>query len=120
MRLIRFGSPGNEKPGVQLDDGSKVDVSSFGEDYDEHFFGTDGNERLGAWLKANAGCALISESVRLGPPLSRPSKIVFVGLNYAQHAAERGMTIPKEPVLFFKSTSAIVGPNDDLILPNTK
>jgi 2-keto-4-pentenoate hydratase/2-oxohepta-3-ene-1,7-dioic acid hydratase in catechol pathway len=55
--------------------------------------------------------------MRLGAPLVRPSKIVCVGLNYAQHAAESGLGVPKEPVLFFKATSAMVGPNDDLIIP---
>ena len=118
MKLIRFGEVGNEKPGVQLENGSRIDVSGFGEDYDENFFGTDGIERLASWLEKNKGnCPVVSENERLGPPLKRPSKIVCVGLNYAQHAAESGMAIPKEPVLFFKATSAIVGPNDDVIIP---
>ena len=118
MKLIRFGIAGNEKPGVQLEDGSRIDVSGFGEDYDEHFFGTDGLARLANWLDSNLNnCPKVSDDIRLGPPLTRPSKIVCVGLNYAKHAAESGMAIPKEPVLFFKSTSAIVGPNDDLIIP---
>ena len=118
MKLIRFGSLGNEKPGVQLEDGSRIDVSNFGEDYDEHFFGTEGITRLASWLKTNSTkCPKIAKDERLGPPMTRPSKIVCVGLNYAQHAAEAGMTVPKEPVLFFKSTSAIVGPNDDLVIP---
>lgn len=118
MKLIRFGAPGSERPGVQLEDGSKIDVSGFGEDYNEHFFGTEGIERLKDWLKANgSNCPKVTDGVRLGPPLARPSKIVCVGLNYAQHAAESGMAIPKEPVLFFKATSAMVGPNDDLVIP---
>lgn len=118
MKLIRFGTIGSEKPGLQLEDGSRIDVSAFGEDYDEHFFGTDGTARLKTWLQGNSeSCHSVSSDVRLGPPLVRPSKIVCVGLNYAQHAAEAGMTVPKEPVLFFKATSAIVGPNDDLIIP---
>ncbi|MGB6151936.1 MAG: fumarylacetoacetate hydrolase family protein [Pricia sp.] len=118
MKLIRFGAPGSERPGVQLEDGSKIDVSKFGEDYNEHFFGTEGIERLNDWLKTNADdCPKIDEDIRLGAPLVRPSKIVCVGLNYAQHASESGMAIPKEPVLFFKATSAMVGPNDDLIIP---
>lgn len=118
MKLIRFGSFGNEKPGVQLEDGSQIDVSSFGEDYNEHFFGTDGIARLASWLETNStNCPKIAKGERLGPPMTRPSKIVCVGLNYAQHAAEAGMTVPKEPVLFFKATSAIVGPNDDLVIP---
>ncbi len=118
MKLIRFGNNGTEKPGLQLEDGSRIDVSAFGEDYDENFFGNDGIGRLGKWLESNKdSCSEISNAVRLGPPMVRPSKIVCVGLNYAKHAAEAGMNTPKEPVLFFKSTSAMVGPNDDLIIP---
>ncbi len=118
MKLIRFGTIGNENPGVQLANGLRIDVSAFGEDFDEHFFGTEGVERLNAWLRNNQeNCPEIDHSIRLGSPLVRPSKLVCVGLNYAQHAAESGMAIPTEPVLFFKATSAIVGPNDDLIIP---
>lgn len=118
MKLIRFGSIGAEKPGVQLDNGTRLDVSEFISDYTEEFFGGDGIARLKEWLNKNQeNCPVVSDDVRLGPPLARPSKIVCVGLNYAKHAAESGMAIPKEPVLFFKSTSAIVGPNDDLIIP---
>ncbi len=118
MKLIRFGTAGNEKPGIQLIDGTWLDVSAFGEDYDEDFFGDEGVRRLEAWLKKNQDkCPKVNKETRLGPPLARPSKIVCVGLNYAQHAAESGMAVPKEPVLFFKATSAIVGPNDDLIIP---
>jgi len=118
MKLIRFGEVGSEKPGVQLADGTRIDVSAFGQDYNEAFFGGDGLDRLNTWLKGNTfNCPTISDNVRLGAPLVRPSKIVCVGLNYAQHAAESGMAVPKEPVLFFKATSAIVGPNDDLIIP---
>jgi len=118
MKLLRFGAVGSEKPGLQLEDGSRIDVSGFGEDYNEGFFGTGGIERLETWLSTNLeNCPKVSNDERLGPPLTRPSKIVCVGLNYAQHAAEAGMTVPKEPVLFFKATSAIVGPNDDIIIP---
>lgn len=118
MKLIRFGSYGKEKPGIQLENGSRIDVSAFGEDYNEYFFGTDGIERLSSWLERNRDDSpIISKNERLGSPLVRPSKIVCVGLNYAKHAAESGMEVPKEPVLFFKATSAIVGPNDDLIIP---
>ncbi len=118
MKLIRFGTVGKEKPGVQLENGSRIDISEFGEDYTESFFGGDGLDRLQNWLEANEkNCPKISDNERLGPPMTRPSKMVCVGLNYAQHAAESGMAVPKEPVLFFKATSAIVGPNDDLIIP---
>ncbi|WP_289063936.1 fumarylacetoacetate hydrolase family protein [uncultured Zobellia sp.] len=118
MKLIRFGSIGNEKPGVQLDNGTRLDVSGFVSDYNEDFFGGDGIEKLSNWLSENEkNCPEVPNDVRLDSPLVRPSKIVCVGLNYAKHAAESGMAIPKEPVLFFKSTSAIVGPNDDVIIP---
>ena len=118
MKLIRFGEPGKERPGIQTTNGTRIDVSDFGEDYSESFFETNGLERLREWLKNNQpNCPTVTDETRLGPPLIRPSKLVCVGLNYAQHAAESGMSIPKEPVLFFKSTSAIVGPNDDLIIP---
>ena len=118
MKLIRFGEIGSEQPGVQLEDGIRINVSNFGEDYNENFFGTEGIKRLSNWLIDNEkNCPIIDNNIRLASPLMRPSKIVCVGLNYAQHAAESGMGVPKEPVLFFKATSAIVGPNDDLIIP---
>lgn len=118
MKLIRFGEVNNEKPGVQLANGTKLDVSAFGTDYNEDFFGNNGIEKLKTWLETNEkNCPEVDDNVRLGAPLTRPSKIVCIGLNYAQHAAEAGMEVPKEPVLFFKSTSAIVGPNDDIIIP---
>ncbi len=118
MKLIRFGAVGEEKPGIQLNSSDWIDTSDFGEDYTESFFETDGINRLRKWLILNEkSCPKVSSNVRLGAPLLRPSKIVCVGLNYAQHAAESGMGVPKEPVLFFKATSAIVGPNDDLTIP---
>ncbi|MAU15128.1 MAG: ureidoglycolate lyase [Muricauda sp.] len=118
MKLIRFGKKGKESPGIQLEDGTRIDISAFGEDYDEDFFGTDGITRLGHWLERNGDeSPIIPQNERLGPPLVRPSKIICVGLNYAKHASESGMEVPKEPVLFFKATSAIVGPNDDVVIP---
>lgn len=117
MKLIRFGNVGNEKPGV-LVGGRRVDVTAFGSDYDESFFGGDGIERLTHWLAQNIDSApTVSDSVRLGPCIARPSKIVCVGLNYADHAKESGVDVPKEPILFFKATSSIVGPNDNLVIP---
>lgn len=118
MKLLRFGKPENEKPGVQLPDGQKIDVSAFCSDYDETFFGTDGITRLQEWLsKHQDECPKISDAARLGSPLARPSKIVCVGLNYAKHAQESGMEVPSEPVLFFKASSAVIGPFDHVVLP---
>lgn len=118
MRLIRFGERGKEKPGLLLEDGSRIDVSDFCQDYDEAFFAGNGLKKLSAWLKdRRQECPGVDNDIRLGPPVSRPSKLICIGLNYANHAAESGMDVPKEPVIFFKATSAIVGPNDDLIIP---
>lgn len=118
MKLIRFGTPGNEKPGLQLDDGRRIDASGFGSDYDETFFGGDGLDRLKAWADANADSApTVDAAVRLGPCVARPSKLICIGLNYRDHAEEAGMPIPKEPIVFFKATSALVGPNDAVVIP---
>ena len=118
MKLIRFGEKNKEKPGIQLDDDQRIDVSSFIDDYDENFFYKIGIKKLRSWLNKNKEkCPIIDNNIRIGPPISRPSKIVCVGLNYAKHAAESGMKIPDEPVLFFKSSSAITGPYDPIIIP---
>jgi 2,4-didehydro-3-deoxy-L-rhamnonate hydrolase len=118
MKLIRFGTAGEETPGVELADGRRVDVSAFGEDYDEAFFGSDGPARLERWLAENASrTRVVGEEVRLGPPVKRPGKIICIGLNFRDHAAESNMPIPPEPIIFFKATSAITGPNDDVIIP---
>src|SRR5689334_13994059 len=118
MRLIRHGAPGREKPGVFLRDGTRLDVSAFGFDYDEDFFARDGLEELSRWLKSDrAPAPEVPASARLGPPICRPSKIVCIGLNYRDHAAESRMELPAEPVIFFKSTTSVVGPNDDVVIP---
>lgn len=118
MKLIRFGEPGREKPAVLLKDGSRIDASAFGADYDEVFFGSGGLTELDSWLSKNASSASrVASSVRLGPPVCRPSKIVCIGLNYRDHAAETKAQPPKEPVLFFKATTSLVGPNDALVIP---
>jgi 2-keto-4-pentenoate hydratase/2-oxohepta-3-ene-1,7-dioic acid hydratase in catechol pathway len=121
MKLIRFGKPGAEKPGVLLDDQTRLDVSSFVSDYDEEFFGSGGLARLRQKLMNGHVSTQyrVSPLERLGPPIRRPSKIVCVGLNYRDHAAESGMQLPSEPVLFFKATSALVGPNDTLVIPRS-
>src|SRR5256885_1373978 len=120
MKLIRFGEPGRERPGVMFPDGRRMAASGVGggADYDEAFFGWGGLERLARWL-ADAGAAapVVADDLRLGPPICRPSKIVCVGLNYRDHARESGMAVPEEPVLFFQATPPITGPNADVIIP---
>jgi 2,4-diketo-3-deoxy-L-fuconate hydrolase len=118
MKLIRFGAFEQEKPGVQLEDGTRIDVSAFGADYNEDFFKSGGLENLKNWLAANQStCPIVSNETRLGSCVARPSKIICIGLNYAKHAAESGANIPLEPVVFFKSTTALCGPNDEVIIP---
>ncbi len=118
MKLIRFGDLGQEKPGALLEDGTRIDVSALGSDYDESFFVNGGLAKLDAWLRKNRSSApRIAPSVRLGSPVCRPSKIVCIGLNFRDHAAESKMELPKEPVIFFKSTTSLVGPNDALVIP---
>ncbi len=115
MKLIRFGEAGNEKTGVIINN-KRYDTSAFGEDYDERFFETDGLKRLEQFI-SNSNLLQVSDDIRLGCPIGRPSKIVCIGLNYSDHARETNATPPPEPVIFLKSTTAIVGPNDDIIIP---
>jgi 2,4-didehydro-3-deoxy-L-rhamnonate hydrolase len=118
MKLVRHGDIGRERPGLLLSDGARVDASGFGEDYSEQFFESDGIARLSRWASANAAEApRVPSSVRWAAPICRPSKIVCIGLNYRDHARETGAATPKEPIVFLKATSAMVGPNDDLVLP---
>lgn len=118
MKLIRFGERGKEKPGLLLKDGSGIDASALGSDYDEAFFASGGLKNLTSWLRKNESNApRVPESARLGCPICRPSKIVCIGLNYRDHAAETKAEPPKEPVLFFKATTSLVGPNDALVRP---
>jgi 2,4-didehydro-3-deoxy-L-rhamnonate hydrolase len=118
MKLIRYGEKDKERPGVLLPDGTHLDVSAFGSDYDEDFFGNNGLESLRNWLDQNSSSVLkVPAGVRLGPPICRPSKIVCIGLNFRDHAKETGAEIPREPVIFFKASTALVGSNDPLVIP---
>jgi 2,4-didehydro-3-deoxy-L-rhamnonate hydrolase len=122
MKLIRFGEPGKERPGLLLSDGTRIDTSGFRPNgvfaYDEEFFASDGLAQLRQWIASHVKAAPgVAPSVRLGPPSGRPSKIVCIGLNFRDHAAESWMELPKEPVIFFESTTSLVGPNDPLVIP---
>lgn len=117
MKLIRFGNAGAEKPGVVLDD-QYYDVAALGEDYNEQFFATNGLERLAQFVASKKdSLPRVAEGVRLGAPIARPSKIVCIGLNYADHAKETNTQPPAEPIIFMKATSALCGPNDDTVIP---
>ncbi len=120
MRLVRFGERGKERPGIWMGDGRILDVRALAfhiEDYNEHFFANDGLAQLEV-LIADPGAVFVDAAdVRLGPPIARPSKIICVGANYADHAKEFGHAIPNEPILFSKATTAIIGPHDPIVLP---
>ena len=117
MKLIRYGESGKEKIGVNIA-GKNYDVSAFGGDYNEQFFATDGLVKLQEYVANNRELLVeIPETVRLGSPFARPSKIVCIGLNYKDHAEETGAKIPEEPIIFMKSTTALVGPNDQVMIP---
>ena len=115
MKLIRFGLPGQEKPGVYMND-DYYDASAFNEDYNEKFFATDGLSRLKEFVAAN-NLKKIPAGIRIGAPVARPSKIVCIGLNYADHAKETGAPLPPEPVVFMKASSSLVGPFDTVTIP---
>jgi len=120
MKLFRFGNPGNELPGLLDDQGIHWDVSAFKKDYDPSFFGSNGIRELLQWFRVNQqNCRQLSKVERFAPPLVNSSKIICIGLNFSDHAAESNMTLPAEPVVFFKSTTAITGPNDPITIPKT-
>lgn len=117
MKLIRYIENNKERTGVVIND-QMFDTNNFGEDYNEHFFATDGLKRLQDYLHANKeNLQPILEGAVLASPVARPSKIVCIGLNYADHAKETGAATPPEPVIFLKSTTAICGPNDNIVIP---
>jgi 2-keto-4-pentenoate hydratase/2-oxohepta-3-ene-1,7-dioic acid hydratase in catechol pathway len=117
MKLIRWINGNKTSTGVIINE-EFFDTSSFGEDYNEQFFESEGLDRLQKFVESNNGnLPKLSKDIRLASPVARPSKIVCIGLNYADHAKETNAQIPKEPIIFFKSTTALIGPNDDVIIP---
>jgi 2-keto-4-pentenoate hydratase/2-oxohepta-3-ene-1,7-dioic acid hydratase in catechol pathway len=118
MHLVRFGPYRREKPGVLLSDGSRRDCSSIVRDYDAAFWGSPDAVALARALTEH-GQALprVPESERWGAPITRPGKLICVGLNYSDHARESGMEVPAEPLLFMKATNTVVGPFDDILIP---
>ena len=119
MYLMRIGQPGSEKPIVRLDDETYVDVSDLATDFDEAFFGSGGIERIKPIVqqRTDAGQVARFAGERIGAPFARPHQILCIGLNYSDHAAETGQTVPDEPILFTKSPNTLIGPNDDVRIP---
>ncbi|MEQ8714157.1 MAG: fumarylacetoacetate hydrolase family protein [Cyclobacteriaceae bacterium] len=118
MKLIRFGNAGEEKPGIELNDGVRKDLSGLVKDFDREFLAQGGLEKVREIVdKGLNQLPTVDNKIRLGTPIKDPSKIICVGLNYADHAKEAGMDIPKEPILFFKATTSLCGPNDPMTIP---
>ena len=116
MKLIRFGQEGNEKPGIIVND-IWYDVSGIVTDYNEAFFANNDIKKLQDALAAGTLFPVVDPTTRLGSVVARPSKIICIGLNYVDHCLETNAPIPTEPVLFFKSTTALCGPNDNVVIP---
>jgi 2-keto-4-pentenoate hydratase/2-oxohepta-3-ene-1,7-dioic acid hydratase in catechol pathway len=116
MKLIRFGQEGNEKPGIIVND-IWYDVSGIVTDYNEAFFANNDIKKLQDALAAGTLFPVVDPTTRLGSVVARPSKIICIGLNYVDHCLETNAPIPTEPVLFFKSTTALSGPNDNVVIP---
>jgi 2,4-didehydro-3-deoxy-L-rhamnonate hydrolase len=117
MKLLRFGEQGNEKPGVLLN-GIRKDCSAYFTDWNNAFFQNNGLEKLADLLKTK-GDSLpnVSENERTASCIARPFTIMCVGLNYADHAAEAGMEVPKEPIIFGKLSNTICGAYDNVPIP---
>lgn len=115
MKLVRIGKFNFEKPAVLIDE-KYFDVSEYFDDYNELFFENDGLKKLENIIFNNK-LFEIKYPERIGSCVARPSKIICVGLNYIDHARETGAEIPKEPILFFKSTTALNGPFDNVVIP---
>lgn len=116
MQLIRFGSEGNEKPGILIN-GKRKDLSAHFSDWDRKFFREDGIEKLKSLLSSNIVLPDVSENERWGSCIARPGKVICIGLNYSDHAKESGMPIPTEPIVFQKGANTVVGPFDHVIIP---
>ena len=118
MKLFRFEKSGAVGLGMVDQQGKNIDISASGMDLTEGFFEANGIEKLAAWISEHGNsCSEIAGEINYLSCVGRPSKIICVGLNYAKHARESGMDLPKEPIIFFKSTTALVGPNHPVIIP---
>ncbi|MFE4870582.1 fumarylacetoacetate hydrolase family protein [Streptomyces sp. NPDC056682] len=117
MKLLRVGAPGEERPAVRTDDGRLLDLSAVTRDIDGAFLASGGVDRARAAVETGGLPELDAHGLRIGAPVTRPGKIVCVGLNYRDHAAETGAAIPPRPVVFMKDPGTVVGPFDEVLIP---
>ncbi|MBS3940744.1 MAG: fumarylacetoacetate hydrolase family protein [Actinobacteria bacterium] len=118
MKLMRVGPVGDERPAVLGENGTLYDAGEVApHDFGPRFFGDGGLQRLADAVARGTLPRLEGEGARRGAPIARPGKVVCIGLNYADHAAESGMALPDEPVVFFKAPNTVVGPDDEVLLP---
>lgn len=117
MKLIRFGEPGSEKPGILDDNGVRKDLSTQFDDWNRRFFQNDGLNKLSQYLKTGVELPVVADQERWASCIARPGKIICIGLNYSDHAAESGMDVPAEPIIFQKAANTISGPYDHIIIP---
>ena len=119
MYLMRIGAPGAEKPVARLDDERYVDLSDVVRDFDEAFFDSGGIGRVRPVVAERAAAGQVARFAgeRVGAPIARPHQILCIGLNYSDHAAETGMAVPEEPIVFNKAPNTLVGPDDDVRVP---
>ncbi|WP_377272924.1 fumarylacetoacetate hydrolase family protein [Peterkaempfera sp. SMS 1(5)a] len=117
MKLMRLGAVGEERPVVRTDDGRTLDAASVTADFDSRFFADGGVARLREALEAGTLPETDPSGLRIGAPVARPGKVVCIGLNYRDHAAETGAAIPARPVVFMKDPGTVVGPEDEVLIP---
>lgn len=116
MKLIRFGEPGYEKPGILDNTGKRKDLSDYFKDWDRHFFQNNSLADLSNELKQYS-LEDVAEDARWGACIARPGKVICIGLNYSDHAKESGMPVPVEPIIFQKAANTVVGPYDNILIP---
>jgi 2-keto-4-pentenoate hydratase/2-oxohepta-3-ene-1,7-dioic acid hydratase in catechol pathway len=117
MKLIRFGEPGAEKPGIIDSNGARKDVSQHFLDWDRRFFNSGGMAVLKSFIQQHTELPDVPQNARWGAPVARPGKVLCIGLNYSDHAAESGMALPTEPIVFQKGANTVVGPYDTVLIP---
>ncbi|MEV4560703.1 fumarylacetoacetate hydrolase family protein [Kitasatospora sp. NPDC049285] len=117
MKLLRVGEPGAEAPVVRDQDGSAYALSGLTDDLDGAFLASGGIDRVRAALAEGSLPSVDVAGLRVGAPVARPGKVVCIGLNYRDHAAETGAAVPERPVVFMKDPSTVVGPYDQVLIP---